>query len=378
MQTPLLFSRMNTTWIEISRSALKHNIKQFKQLIGPDILLSCCVKGNAYGHGLIESARIMINSGVDWLSVNALYEARELRETGVTAPIYIMGYVPLEDLHEIPDLDARLVVYNMETLKRLEEIGREIKVHLKLETGNNRQGIRDEDLPAVKNFLANTKFVQLEGATTHFANIEDTLDHSFAMSQLEKFNEMTADLDIKIKHCANSAATILFKKTHFDMVRVGIGVYGMWPSPETRVSVERETNREIELKPVITWKTIIAQVKNVPSGEYIGYGCTCRVNRDSRVAVLPVGYYDGYDRSLSGRAHVLIHGKRAPLLGRVCMNMIMVDVTDIPESKLEDEATLLGRQGEEKITAEQMGEWASTINYEITTRINERIPRVLA
>lgn len=362
------------TWVEISEEALKHNLQQFRELVGSDVLLSCCVKANAYGHGIIECAQLMKEA--DWLNVGALYEAEKLREAGIQKPIYIMGYVPLEDLGRISELDLRLVVYNMETLERLEEIGREVKVHLKLETGNNRQGIREEDLPVFKEYLANTKFVQLEGVATHFANIEDTLDHSFAMEQLAKFEKMASDLDVKIKHCANSAATMLFKKTHFDMVRVGISAYGMWPSTETRVAVERETDQNIDLKPVLTWKTIIGQVKNVPSGEYVGYGCTCRVNRDSRVAVLNMGYYDGYDRSLSGKAHVLIHGKRAPLLGRVCMNMIMVDVTDIPEAKLEDEVVLLGSQGEEKITAEQMGEWCGTINYEITTRINERIPRI--
>ncbi|MFA6528380.1 MAG: alanine racemase [Candidatus Gracilibacteria bacterium] len=366
---------MNTSWIEISGDLLKHNLSQFRALVGQKVLLSVCVKANAYGHGLVECGKFMVENGVDWLNVNSLYEAEILRNAGVKSPIYIMGYVPLEDLHKISELDLRVVVYNLETLQELEKIGKPVRVHLKLETGNNRQGVREEDLPLFVEFLLNTKFIQLEGTATHFANIEDTLDHSFAMSQLEKFKKMSDKLNPKIKHCANSAATMLFPETHFDMVRLGISAYGMWPSNETRVSL-KETGKKVELRSILTWKTLIGQIKTVPQGEYVGYGCSYRAGRDTRIAILPIGYYDGYDRGLSNQAFVLINGKRAPLRGRVCMNMIMADVTDIPEARIEDEVVLLGSQGDEVITAEQIGQWAGTINYEITTRINERIPRI--
>jgi len=367
----------DTTWIEISREALSHNVKQFRDLVGPNVILSCCVKANAYGHGLVESAKVMLEAGADWLDVNALYEAEILRAAGIDTPIYVMGYVSLEELEKASDLDVRLVVYNRETIEKLEAIGKPVKVHLKLETGNNRQGVREEDLPVFLDLFENTKLVQLEGVSTHFANIEDTLDHSFAMEQLARFKEMAAQFDVKIKHCANSAATMLFPKTYFNMVRVGIASYGLWPSNETRVAVEREVDFRIELKPVLTWKTMIAQVKDVPAGEYISYGCTAKMSRDSKIAVLPVGYYDGYDRGLSNQSYVLIDGQRAPLRGRVCMNMVMVDVTDIPGVKVEDEVVLLGSQGDENLSAEQMGSFIGTINYEISTRINERIPRIV-
>ncbi|KKT19822.1 MAG: Alanine racemase [Candidatus Peregrinibacteria bacterium GW2011_GWA2_43_8] len=166
----------NTTFVEISSLAIAHNLKLFRSLVGAKVLLSCCVKANAYGHGIVESANLMIKNGADWLNVNALYEAEALRNAGITAPIYVMGYVPLKDLHKISELDLRLVVYNLETLVELEKIGKPVNVHLKLETGNNRQGIRDEDLSVFKEFFVNTKFIQLEGTATHFANIEDTLD----------------------------------------------------------------------------------------------------------------------------------------------------------------------------------------------------------
>jgi len=188
---------------------------------------------------------------------------------------------------------------------------------------------------------------------------------------------MVENLGIKIplKHSANSAATLLFPETHFEMVRPGIATYGMWPSDETFLSFSGERDAKISLVPALSWKTKIAQIKTVPSGEFIGYGCTYKTTRDSKIAILPVGYYDGYDRGISG-AHVLIHGKRAALRGRVCMNIIMVDVTDIPEASLEDEVVLMGKSGEEVISPEQFAKWAGTINYEVTTRINERIPRI--
>jgi alanine racemase len=201
------------------------------------------------------------------------------------------------------------------------------------------------------------------------------------MIQIERFlqaDQLLKDngITVKIKHCANSAATILFPKTHFDMVRVGIASYGMWPSKETYVSYLQERNSGFELTPAFTWKAKIAQIKNVPAGEFIGYGCAFKTTHDTKLAIIPVGYYDGYDRGISNN-YVLIHGKRAFLRGRVCMNMIMVDVTDIPEARLEDTVTLMGVDGEETITAEQFGTWAGTINYEVTTRVNDRILRAV-
>ena len=207
--------------------------------------------------------------------------------------------------------------------------------------------------------------------------------------QLKEFTEYIKYVESKIgkvkyKHCANSAATILFKKTYFNFVRPGISAYGMWASKETMLSAIRE-NKRIILKPAMTWKSVVAQVKIVEKGAYIGYGCTYRATHRMNIAIIPVGYYDGYVRLLSGKGYVLISGERAPLVGRVCMNIIMVDISHITGVGLEDEVILLGRstgttsagKREEEITAEQIAEWSYTINYEVTTRINDRIPRVL-
>ena len=182
---------------------------------------------------------------------------------------------------------------------------------------------------------------------------------------------------VPLRHAACSAASILFTRTHLDLARVGISLYGLWPSRETYVSCLERGKPTLELRPVMTWKSRIAQVRTVPEGSYIGYGCTYRTTRESNIAVLPVGYNEGYDRRLSGVGHVLVRGKRAPVRGRVCMNMTMVDVTDIPDAGLEDEAVLLGRQDDEGISAEQLAGWCGTIPYEVVTRVNPALPRIV-
>lgn len=374
-------ARDNLTWLEISGEALQNNIRQFRRIVGEKVLICPCVKANAYGHGLLQCAKIFLEAGADWLAVNALFEVDELRKAGIVAPIYILGYVPLCDLEKATDLNCRLVAYNKEMVAALGKIGKPVKIHIKVETGNNRQGVLIKDLVELVQSIKNFKNIEIEGLTTHFANVEDTTDHSYAELQLAKFNEAIKKLEslgveTPIKHCANSAAAILFPKTHFQMVRIGISSYGLWPSNETYLSYLKEVGDGFELIPALTWKTKIAQIKTIPAGEYIGYGCTYKTGHETKLAILPVGYYDGYDRGVNG-GHVLIHGKRAPIRGRICMNIMMVEVTDIPETKLEDEVVLIGKSDAEEITAEQFAAWAGTINYEVTTRINERVARIL-
>lgn len=373
------------TWVEISRSALENNIRQFRGIITPKTILCPCVKANAYGHGLVDTAKIFTGAGADWLSVNSLYEARILRSAGITCPLYILGYVPAAGIPEAVALDCRIVVYNRETIEAVNQAAAAgagpARVHIKVETGSNRQGVLAGDLIAFARYIRKFKSIELEGIATHFANIEDTTDHSYAEFQLAQFEKAAQSLEaagihVPLRHCANSAATILFKTTHFEMVRVGISGYGMWPSNETYVSYVKERRNNFKLIPAFTWKTKIAQIKTVPAGEYIGYGCTYKTGHATRLAIIPVGYYDGYDRAITS-GYVLVRGKRAPLRGRICMNIIMAEVTDIPEAGLEDEVVLMGRSGEEFVSAEQFAQWAGTINYEVTTRVNDRIPRIV-
>ncbi|MGB6867210.1 MAG: alanine racemase, partial [Candidatus Aminicenantaceae bacterium] len=325
-------------WIEIDRSALKHNIDQFRSLIGDARKMTVVVKSNAYGHGLLEVSRLAAEFGADWLGVNSLEEALALREGGVDLPIILLGYVPLADLKQAVSNDLRLTVYNTETVEELAKITSKLKkdafLHIKTETGVYRQGTKGEDLLPFVEMIRKYPYLKIEGLSMHFANIEDTTDHSYAQRQLEKFIEYVDllgqnDINIPVKHVACSAAAILFPETFFDMVRVGIGIYGLWPSKETYLSCIQDERDPVNIKPVLTWKTRVVQIKDVQDGVFIGYGCTYKTTRPTKLAVLPVGYYDGYDRHLSNASYVLIAGKRAPVRGRVAMNFITVDVTDI-------------------------------------------------
>jgi len=373
------------TWCEVSQGALAGNVAEFRRLVGPACRLGVVVKANAYGHGLVNASRAFIAGGADMLLVNDLWEAGRLREAGIGVPILVLGRVLPEQARLVVALGVSVIVYDEGLLRAIDEAarasGQVVEVHLKVETGTNRQGIYGEELLRLAEVARGLSGVKLRGVSTHFADIEDTTDHTFARSQLAAFEDAVQRLEAAhhtrlLRHCANSAATILWPEAHMDMVRLGIAAYGMWPSKETFVAAALTHRHRLELTPALTWKTVVAQVKTVPAGAFVGYGRTYRTTHASRIAVLPVGYYDGYDRGLFG-AHVLVKGQRAPVRGRICMNMTMVDVTDINGVAPGDEVVLLGRSQEEVVTAEQMAAWAGTINYEITTRICESVPRVV-
>ena len=369
-------------WIELDREAPDRNLRELRKGLKKGTVLCAVVKANAYGHGVKQMVHLFHSA--DWFAVNSLEEGIELRELGETRPILVLGHVPLADLGEAVRNDLDLTVYNQETLEALARLDLPIvgpaRLHLKVETGTGRQGVLPEQVEGFVEQLQAVPGANLVGVSTHFANIEDTLNHDYAQSQLDRFQQALGVLEgLKLKpdyiHAAATAAAILFDKTHFGLVRAGIGIYGHWPSRETYLSTLLGHRPVPDLRPVLTWKTRIVQIKELPEGSYIGYGCTYRATRPIRVGVLPVGYADGYDRKLGNSAYVLIRGKRAPVIGRVCMNLIMVDISDIPNASLEDEVVLLGQDGEERISAETMAEWAGTINYEIVTRISPLLPR---
>jgi len=372
------------SWIEIDAKALRHNVKTIRGLLPPGVTMMAVVKGNAYGHGMLQVARLALEAGADWLGVFNLQEAEQLRSTGVTSPIMLLGYVPLEDLTLARRLEVHFTVSSLETLHAiLEQRDAQLPpalVHIKVECGTHRLGLDEEQFRMALHLIKKKDAVQLEGIHTHFANIEDTTEHDYARGQMDRFQgylEIARRHRVAIPrpHTACTAATLLFPQTYHGLVRVGIGLYGLWPSKETYLSALLKSRQAPRLQPVMSWKTRVIQVKNVPAGAYIGYGCTYRTTRDTRLAILPVGYANGYDRQLSNRGHVLIAGRRAPIRGRVCMNLTMVDVSDIPQVKLEDEVVLLGRQGEEEVSAELMAGWSQTINYEIVTRADPFAPR---
>ncbi|MDD8031758.1 MAG: alanine racemase [Acidobacteriota bacterium] len=372
-------------WVEISRQAFLNNVGEFKKRLGQTELMAV-IKGNAYGHGLLEVAGLAAEAGIKWFGVHSLEEGLALRQAGFRQKILVLGYVPLAQSSQLIEAELRTTVYNLQTLRALSAASRQLKkpifVHLKIETGANRQGLPTSKLDNFINLIRKSPGLILEGLSSHFANIEDTTDDSYPRYQLENFLKAVnwfeeQGLKVPVRHIACSAAAILYPETHFNLARVGIGLYGLWPSKETLVSCRLRGQEPLKLKPVLSWRARIAQVKTVSRGAYIGYGCTYRTTRPTKLAIIPVGYYDGYDRSLSNSAYVLIKGRRAQVRGRVCMDFIMADVTDIPEVKLEDQVTLIGTEGKEKISADQLANLAGTISYEIVTRINPLIPRLV-
>jgi alanine racemase len=374
------------SWCEVDAAALRHNLQAFRSLLRAEAKLLFVVKANAYGHGLREIAGLAPSLQVDGLGVHQLDEAAEVRTAGWTGPVWVLGYTPHARLADGLDLGVEFTVYDAATLEALDRLGRarglRAPCHLKLETGTNRQGIPGEDLDRFLEIFASSPGLRLAGVSTHFANIEDTTDHAFARGQLDCFRALVgrvraAGFTAAVPHAACSAALLVMPETAFGCARVGIGAYGIWPSRETLASHTSRGEDLLRLRPVLAWKARIAQVKTIPAGAFVGYGCTRRTSHVSRIAVLPVGYFEGYDRRFSNLAHILVRGSRAPVLGRVCMDMFMADVTDIPGVAPEDEAVLIGRQGDEEIRAADLAAIAQTIPYEIVSRLSPQLPRIV-
>jgi alanine racemase len=360
--------------VAVDRSALMHNIGVFRRLVARPTRLLAVVKADAYGHGLLLAAEAFMAGGADLLGVHGFAEAHALRAGGIMAPIIVLGPVNGTEAVAAAALDVEITLPGLELIR--EVIGalgpRRLRAHLKVDTGVNRQGLRPEEWPAAQELLGGCPQLEIVGVSSHFADVEDTTDHGFAVGQMERFEEFVAMLTgtghtALQRHMTCSAATLLWGRTHGDIARVGLGAYGVWPSRETLVSIRQRGREEVELRPALTWQVRISQVRAVPAGETVGYGRTWKAMTDSRIAVLPVGYSDGWPRALAGRGHVLVGGRRAPLVGRICMNLCMIDVTHVPGAAAGDIAVLLGRQGDETITPELLASHLGTIPYEVLT-----------
>ncbi len=390
------------SWIELSRKALRHNVQVLRaasQSGGRQPILCAMVKGNAYGHGMLAVARELVAAGVPWLGTCDLAEIEALRAEGLAADLYNVGWLAPAHAARAVQLGARLVVYDEAVVAACSAAaqanGTRARLHVKVETGNNRQGLRHDEAVRLAVRIGRDPHLQLEGLCTHFADVEDTTDHRFARSQLDRFDTTTAAVrqalalpaaghpdDALLCHASNTAAVLLWPEVCGGLVRFGIGVYGLWPSKETRLTASELGRKHLALQPVLTWKVRVAQVRDVPTGEYVGYGRTFRTVRSTRVAILPIGYYDGYDRGLSNLGQVLLCGQRARVIGRVAMNIVVVDATDCPQVAVGDEAVLIGPQaaaeGEgDRVSADEMAGWLGTIHYEVTTRLAEHLPRVV-
>lgn len=372
------------SYIEINAKNLLFNLHLFREHTQKKIMF--VVKANAYGHGLKEVIEITKDlSFIDYYAVDSLEEALNVRNIDRKKKILVIGWADKEEVKEMIARHFEIIIPSLDHLKIVNEIAREQQTeaycHFKVETGTSRLGMPPAELITLFNG-SDYEYIDFTGIYSHFANIEDTTDHSFARSQLQVFNDMLTKIKGKraghlLKHFSCSAATLLFPETYFDIVRVGISAYGFWPSKETYISYIEKNKRRIDLKPVLSWYAKVAQVKHLNQGEHIGYGLTYRTFSAAGIAVIPVGYYDGYDRKLSNIANIIVRGVKAPVRGRVCMNMFMAEVTHIKDVQEGDRVTLIGAEGNEKITGDYLAELAGTINYEMVSRINPLIPRTI-
>ncbi len=367
------------TWVEIDLSAIGNNARQIKKLVGPQVRILASLKADAYGHGAVKVARTVLHNGVSMLGVATVSEARPLREAGIDAPILVFGYVPPWQMREAVCLNLTITLYTLEAAHALSRaalaLGQSVKVHVKVDTGMGRLGIRAEQVEEVMALVHEILILpglEMEGIFTHFA-MADTQDQSYARLQLARFQQILRILEQEglrppLVHAANSAALLSLPEARFDMVRPGIALYGLDPSAEVPIPAN--------FRPALSFKTQVAQVKVIPSDEYISYGCTYKTEEPTRVAILPVGYADGFRRAPANWGSVLLHGQEAPILGRVCMDQCIIDVSHIPETRVGDEVVLIGRQGEASLTAEIVALRLGTSNYEVVSAILARVPRV--
>lgn len=369
------------TWIEIDAAAIGRNLDAFRSAVNPGTAVMAVVKANAYGHG-IEAVAPVAAQHADWLGVNNLEEALAIRELGIFKPVAILGHTEIERLNYVISGEFRQVVYREDIAAALSrhagERNTRARVHLKVETGTHRQGVALDALQAFVKELLALPNLDIEGVYTHFANIEDTLDPTFAQFQIDEFRRAVAIVkeagaSPSWIHASATSGALLYPETGFNMIRVGIGTYGIWPSRETQLA-SRERGRRLSLTPALTWKTRIAQIQQIKPGEFVGYGLTYQASHPMKIAILPIGYYDGYDRKLSNSGRVLVGGQAVPVIGRVMMNMIAIDVTDV-DVKHDDEVVLIGRQGKAEIRAEDLAEKIGTIAYEVVSRIHPGILR---
>ncbi len=365
---------LRPVWAEINLDNYTHNIKVIKERY-PDTKIMAVVKADGYGHGAIPVARASLLGGAERLAIAIVDEGIELRDAGFTSPIQVLGGTLESQLEQVVDYNLIQTVFNLETVRTLSEIaekkGKTVKVHLKIDTGMGRVGVMPEEAGEIAAQIVSLPNINLEGLMTHFATADEA-DKSYTERQVHRYCQALADIEsrgieIAIKHVANSAAIIDLPQYKYDLIRPGIMSYGLWPSAEV--------DHDIDIRPVMEWKARIVHSKRVALGTAVSYGKTFITRRESVIATLPLGYADGYSRQLSNKGQVLVKGQRAPIIGRVCMDQCLIDVTDIPGVEVGDEVVLLGRQGDEFISAEEMASWIGTINYEIVCLVNKRVPR---
>jgi alanine racemase len=371
----LLSHPARLTWIDVDYGAIANNIRCLKAWVGDHVRLMAVVKSDAYGHGAVMTARTALVNGASYLGVSSLQEALVLREAGIRAPIFALNYVPPYMARQAIQHDITLSGFDLETVRAYDraalELGKKATIHIKIDTGIGRLGVLlDESLSFVRHVMGLAN-ITVEGIYTHFS-MGDSTSHDYTATQLQRWNKVIRNLNhhgyhFPLIHTCNSGGTIAYPEGHFDMVRTGIAMYGMHPSDEVLLPEG--------FQPAMTWKTLVAQVKTLPAGHTVGYGNTYITQKPETIAVLPVGYADGFRRAPENFGEVLIHGQRAPIIGRVSMEKTVINVSHIPNVMAGDEVVILGRQGDETITAEEIGKQIGSLNYEVTCNALARIPR---
>lgn len=373
---------LRSAWVEVNLQAIAHNARRLAQIAAPAELMAM-VKANAYGHGAIPCAQAALHGGAKWLGVYTIGEGIELRQAGITAPILVVGPTMPELARAGVEHNLTLTIFSMDGAQAISDAAREFntraRVHIKVDTGMARLGVFSEHALDFARAVHELPNIEIDGVFTHFA-MADTPDafgikgwgNAYTQQQLEKFRGVIASLETagiapRYRHCANSPAAVHLAEARFNLVRAGILLYGLDPSPEMP--------RPSDFIPALSFKTKIALIKQVPAGTYVSYGCTFRAERPTRLAVIMIGYADGFRRKPTNYGEVLIHGKRAPIAGRVCMDQTMIDVTDIDDVQVGDEVVLIGRQGPAEISAEEVGEKLGTNNYETIATISARLER---
>lgn len=371
-------TRYRPTWAEVDLKALEYNYIQVKRLAGKDVQMMAVVKANAYGHGTVEISKVLEGMGVNYLGVATTDEAVRLRDHGIKTPILVLGSVLPEEVRIAKDRDITLTLCNYEILKEIKALakteegqGTRVKVHIKVDTGMGRIGVWHEDALHFVKEVSGEKNITLEGIYTHFSSAGR--DEFFTAYQMESFERLLTAIEkswikIPLKHAANSIATVDYKRAHLNLARPGLIIYGMYP--------KHTFPKLIKLKPILSLKTRVVFLKDIPPGRSISYGRTFISQKPTKIATLPIGYADGYHRGLSNKAGVLIRGQFAPIVGKITMDQMMVDVGHIRGVKIGDEVVLIGKQGRHEIRIEKLARLAGTIAYDFVCGISNRVPRI--
>lgn len=375
---------LKRTWAQIDLDAIKHNYLQVRKNISKDAMLLCVIKADAYGHGAVALATEYERLGADWFAVSNLEEAFQLRNNGIKKPILILGYTPASMAYELATFNISQAVFSENYARELSDYakksGVQVKIHLKIDTGMSRIGFvfkdKNKDQKTISELIDVCKLDNLipEGIFTHFS-VADEGGQSVTVTENQfKAFKFVCDtlkengIEIKIRHCSNSGGILNYPETNLDMVRAGIILYGLFPSDYIK--------NKLDLVAAMSLKTVVSQVKTVPAGTAVGYGGTYITNKETKIATVPIGYADGYLRALSGKASMIINGKKAPVIGRICMDQAMLDITDIEDVKENTVVTVFGKDGDQEIKIEDLSDALGTISYELLCLISKRIPRI--